>query len=132
MPVHVAAPLPVPRNEIRRFQAASVSDEEIEVVVDYVYVGDQGEREVFMHAAVLRTDEWASRVSGTGFPGAAVGVGSGRVTINIRKVPDTGPAISTKVRVCMVSLTRRSAFLCENFDFTKAWAPVRSAKVLSL
>ncbi len=110
-----------PLNMIRHFRAESVSGRELQVSVDYRYAGDHGPNEIFVHAAALQTDAWRSRVPGTSFPEAPVGIGEGSVTINITKVPDTGAATSTRVRVCMVSIRDRSAFFCETFPFTKGW-----------
>ena len=110
-----------PLNMIRNFRAESVSGRELQVTVDYRYAGDHGPNEIFVHAAALRTDAWGSRVPGTSFPEAPVGIGEGSVSINITKVPDTGVATSTRVRVCMVSIRDRSAFFCETFPFTKGW-----------
>ena len=123
---HTATPLrqspePAPRNDIRNFRAESVSGREMKVTVDYSYVGDHGVGEIFMHAVALQHDGWSSRVPGTGFPETAISVGDGRATINIEKVENTGSAISTHVKVCMVSIRDRSAFVCKNFPYTKAW-----------
>ena len=113
--------LPLPTNELRNLQAESVAGPEVRLSIEYRYGGDHGVRDVFLHAAVLQSDEWKSRVPGTSFPGVAVGVGEGSATVSIVKVPDTGASTSTIVRVCLVSLPDRSAFLCRNFDFTKVW-----------
>lgn len=122
------APSPVPapkrpaaRNEIRNFRAASLSGTEMEVTVDYAYVGDHGAKDVFLHAMALQSDDRASRVPGTSFPDAAIHVGDGSVTIHIRKLPDTPRATSSKVRICMVSLPYRTAFACRTFECAKAW-----------
>ena len=112
---------PAPGNEIRNFRAESVSEREMKVSVDYSYVGDHGVGEIFMHAVALQNDGWSSRVPGTSFPDTAIGVGEGRATINITKLENTGSAISTHVKVCMVSIRDRSAFVCKNFPYTKSW-----------
>lgn len=114
-------PQPTPTNQINNFRAVSLSGHEMQVMVDYAYAGDHGPDEIFLHAAALQTDAWSSRVPGTGFPEAPVRSGSGTVTINITKVPDTGAATSTRVRACMVSIRDRAAFFCETFDYTKGW-----------
>ncbi len=112
---------PEPRNEIRNFRAVSLSGQEMQVTVDYAYVGDHGGQDVFMHAVALQSDEWVSRVPGTSFPEAPIDVGDGSVTITIRKVVETGAAASAKVKVCMVSIRSRSAFVCKTFDYAKEW-----------
>jgi hypothetical protein len=113
--------LPTPRNEIRNFRAVEGSGRELRVTVDYAYIGDHSTSEIFMHAVALERDEWKSRVPGTGFPYSAIAVGDGTVTINISKQPDTPPATSTVIKVCMVSIKKRAAFMCETFPYTKAW-----------
>jgi hypothetical protein len=110
------------RNEIRHFRAVNVSGHEIEVVVDYAYAGDHGRSDIFIHAAALEQgEELRSRVPGTSFPFAAIGVGDGSVSIRITKQPDTGASVSTRVKVCMVSIKSRSAFVCQVFPYLKAW-----------
>jgi hypothetical protein len=110
------------RTEFRGLAATLVSELEMRVTVDYTYIGDQGRDEVFVHAAALQHDDLESRVSGTGFPGSPIHVGQGTAAIAITKVPGTGPARSTSVMVCMVSLRRRSAFHCQTFPFTMSWS----------
>jgi hypothetical protein len=110
------------RNEIRRLRVANVSGHELRVVVDYAYDGDHGTSDVFMHVAALQEGEdLRSRVPGTSFPFAPIGVGDGSVTISIAKQSDTGPSVSTRVKVCMVSIKSRSAFVCQIFPYIKAW-----------
>jgi len=110
------------RNEIRHIRAVNVSGHEIEVVVDYAYAGDHGRSDIFIHAAALEQgEELRSRVPGTSFPFAAIGIGDGSVTIHITKQADTGPSVSTRVKVCMVSIKSRSAFVCQIFPYLKAW-----------
>jgi hypothetical protein len=112
----------LPRNEIRRVRVASVSGHELRVVVDYAYDGDHGTNDIFIHAAALEEgDELRHRVPGTSFPFAPIGVGDGSVTISIAKQSDTGPSVSTRVKVCMVSIKSRSAFACQIFPYFKAW-----------
>ncbi len=129
-----AAPPSVPvarvptRNHLGRFTATELSTDAVQVALDYKYVGDQGRDEVFVHAAALEGENPASRIPGTGFPGEPIAVGSGHVMIRIDRLPDAGPAASTHIRVCMVSLRTRSAFLCETFPFAKAWAPLSGAE----
>ncbi len=113
--------VPTPRNDIRNFRAVDVSGRELRVIVDYAYTGDYGTSEIFMHAVALGRDEWKSRMPGTSFPYSAIAVGDGTVTINISKQPDTPPATSTVIKVCMVSIKKRAAFMCETFPYTKAW-----------
>ena len=93
----------------------------MKVTVDYLYVGDHGVSEIFMHAVALQNHGWSSRVPGTGFPETAISVGDGRATINITKIESTGSAISTHVKVSMVSIRDRSAFVCKDFPYTKSW-----------
>jgi hypothetical protein len=114
------APTPV-TNAIRDATAVSLADNELQVTVDYAYAGDHGRRDIYLHAAALQTDDWKSRVPGTSFPEAPVEVGDGTVTITIKRVFDNAGATSTRIKVCMVSIQHRSAFLCKTFPFTKAW-----------
>lgn len=110
------------RNEIRHFRAVNVSGHEMQVVVDYAYAGDHGRSDIFIHAAALEQgDELRSRVPGTSFPFAAISVGDGSATIHITKQSDTGASVSTRVKVCMVSIKSRSAFVCQIFPYLKAW-----------
>lgn len=114
-----------PKNEITNLQAESLSGQSMQVTVDYAYAGDQGVEDVFLHAAALEYylhgEGVRSRVPGTGFPGAAVSVGSGRITLTITRVVEGDLSTSTSVRVCLISLQKRSAFLCRNFAHTKEW-----------
>jgi hypothetical protein len=121
-----------PRNHLGQFTATDLSAEAVQVALDYRYVGDQGRDHVFVHVAALQREDPASRVPGTGFPGAPIAVGSGHVTITIGRAFEAGPAASTHIRACMVSLRTRSAFLCETFPFAKAWAPPPSAEPSAL
>ena len=115
-------PLTPLRNEIRHFRVVNVSGHEIQVVIDYAYAGDQGTRDVFIHAAALQEgDELRRRVPGTSFPFAPIRVGDGSATISITKQSDTGPSVSTRIKICMVSIRTRAAFVCETFPYTKAW-----------
>ncbi|PYN09247.1 MAG: hypothetical protein DME06_15485 [Candidatus Rokuibacteriota bacterium] len=115
-------PLTPLRNEIRHFRVVNVSGHEIQVVIDYAYAGDQGTRDVFIHAAALQEgDELRRRVPGTSFPFAPIRVGNGSATIDITKQSDTGPSVSTRIKICMVSIRTRAAFVCETFPYTKAW-----------
>jgi len=97
----------------------------MEVTVDYAYAGDQGTEDVFLHAAALQhyspVEGLRNRVPGTGFPGEAVEVGNGRVTLTIARVVDGDASTSTSVRVCLISIPKHSAFLCRNFAHTKEW-----------
>jgi len=115
-------PLTPLRNEIRHFRVVNVSGHEIQVVIDYAYAGDQGTRDVFIHAAALREgEELRSRVPGTSFPFAPIRVGDGSATISITKQSDTGPSVSTRIKICMVSIRTQAAFVCQTFPYTKAW-----------
>lgn len=115
-------PLTPRRNEIRHFRVVNVSGHEIQVVIDYAYAGDQGTRDVFIHAAALQEgEELRHRVPGTSFPFAPIRVGDGSATISITKQSDTGPSVSTRIKICMVSIRTRAAFVCETFPYTKAW-----------
>ncbi len=120
-PVSPESVVPIAHNEIRNFRAVDVSGQELRITVDYAYAGDYGASEIFMHAVALERDEWTSRVPGTGFPYASIGVGGGTVTIDISRQPDTPPATSTVVKVCMVSIKKRAAFMCQTFAYTKTW-----------
>jgi hypothetical protein len=114
-----------PRNEITQVAAESLSGQALRVTIDYAYAGDYGTEDVFLHAAALRDYRHGpglrARVPGTGFPGEAVAVGNGRVTLTINRVVEGDVLTSTAVRVCLVSLPKRSAFLCRNFAHTKEW-----------
>ena len=114
-----------PKNEIITLQAESLSGQAMQVTVDYAYAGDQGTEDVFLHAAALQhysqVEGLRNRVPGTGFPGEAVEVGNGRVTLTIARVVEGDASTSTSVRVCLVSLPKHSAFLCRNFAHTKDW-----------
>jgi hypothetical protein len=115
-------PLTPPRSEIRHFRVVDVSGHEMQVVVDYAYAGDQGTRDVFIHAAALQDgEELRRRVPGTSFPFAPIRVGDGSATISITKQSDTGPSVSTRIKICMVSIRTQAAFVCETFPYTKAW-----------
>lgn len=122
-PTVIVRHTPAPSNEIGHFRAGSVSTTELQVTVDYAYGGSHGADEIFLHAAALRGKDIKSRIPGTGFPGEAVSVGRGSVTLTITKTPvlDTGAFTSTSVRVCLVSMKRRSAFLCRNFPHMNEW-----------
>jgi len=110
------------RDEIRHFRVVDVSGHEIQVIVDYAYGGDQGTRDVFIHAAALQEgEELRSRVPGTSFPFAPIRVGGGSATISITKQSDTGPSVSTRIKICMVSIRTQAAFVCQTFPYTKAW-----------
>lgn len=113
----------VPRlpNQIGTFRAESVSGRELAVTVDYSYGGDYGEQDIFLHAVALREEGWQSRVPGTSFPGAPVAVGKGRVTLRIVKVLESEETTSEHVKVCMVSIRKRSAFLCRTFEYAQRW-----------
>jgi lipopolysaccharide/colanic/teichoic acid biosynthesis glycosyltransferase len=108
-------------NAIRSVSAVDLGEDELRVTVDYAYGGDFGHRDIFLHAVALQTDDWKSRVPGTSFPEASVQVGDGTVEITIKKVLGAAATTSTRIKVCMVSIQHRSAFLCETFPFTKAW-----------
>jgi hypothetical protein len=114
-----------PKNEIITLQAESLSGQAMQVTVDYAYAGDQGTEDVFLHAAALQhysqLEGLRNRVPGTGFPGEAVEVGNGRVTLTIARVVEGDASISTSVRVCLISIPKHSAFLCRNFAHTKEW-----------
>jgi hypothetical protein len=113
------------KNEITQVSAESLSGQAMRVTIDYAYAGDYGTEDVFLHAAALRDyfhgQGLRGRVPGTGFPGEAVAVGNGRVTLTINRVVEGDALTSTAVRVCLVSLPRRAAFLCRNFAHTKEW-----------
>ncbi len=114
-----------PKNEIITLQAESLSGQAMQVTVDYAYAGDQGTEDVFLHAAALQhysqVEGLRNRVPGTGFPGEAVEVGNGRVTLTIARVVEGDASTSTSVRVCLISIPKHSAFLCRNFAHTKEW-----------
>jgi hypothetical protein len=114
-----------PKNEIITLEAESLSGQAMQVTVDYAYAGDQGTEDVFLHAAALQhyspVEGLRNRVPGTGFPGEAVEVGNGRVTLTIARVVDGDASTSTSVRVCLISIPKHSAFLCRNFAHTKEW-----------
>jgi hypothetical protein len=116
-----AGPAPVTRNAIHNFRAVSLSGGEMEVTVDYDYAGTHGAKDVFLHAAALQDESWSSRVPGTSFPEAKISPGSGSVKISITKLPNSGNATSTRVKLCMVSIPTRSAFACETFAYAKDW-----------
>ena len=114
-----------PKNEIITLQAESLSGQAMQVTVDYAYAGDQGTEDVFLHAAALQhysqVEGLRNRVPGTGFPGEAVEIGNGRITLTIARVVEGDASTSTSVRVCFISIPKHSAFLCRNFAHTKEW-----------
>ena len=114
-----------PKNEIITLQAESLSGQAMQVTVDYAYAGDQGTEDVFLHAAALQhysqVEGLRNRVPGTGFPGEAVEIGNGRVTLTIARVVEGDASTSTSVRVCLISIPKHSAFLCRNFAHIKDW-----------
>ena len=114
-----------PKNEIITLEAESLSGQAMQVTVDYAYAGDQGTEDVFLHAAALQhysqLEGLRNRVPGTGFPGEAVEIGNGRVTLTIARVVEGDASTSTSVRVCLISIPKHSAFLCRNFAHTKEW-----------
>jgi hypothetical protein len=120
-PARVVSRAATPRTEITGLRLAESSGREMRVTVRYVYVGEQGQDDVFLHAAALLGDGLRSRVPGTTFPGEPVNVGTGSVTLAITKVLDTGAFTSRAVRACLVSLRARQAFVCRNFPLRYAW-----------
>ena len=112
------------RNDIRNFRATDVSNNEVQVTVDYTYTGNFGASEIPVGAAALQGD--GNEIPGLGYRPARAKVGDGTATLNLYADLRTGAYASTTIRVCLVDTSRRTKSYCETFPYRKTWLASRS------
>ena len=113
-------------NSIQNFRAVNLSDAELKVTIDYTYNGELGTSDVYIHA----TPEESGGVFDlrtVNYEEVTLRRGTNRVTLNIKKRPESRNFTSQSIRVCMSTL--KEAILCEDFQYTKTWTTARSCLV---
>ena len=106
-------------NDLRDFEAKTISRTEMLVTVRYSYAGDRGLGNIYVAANGLHSD-------GSQFPDvtssiAPVRLGQGMATVKIRKHHGASPETSGLVKVCMQEGTGKP-FYCKTFPYTKSWS----------
>jgi len=112
------------KNDVYNLREVDVSDTRIQITVDYIYIGDQGET-VIMEATPLLSDEMIFPDPFSRSVPPPITTGSGSWTVEIeRQIRDLETYINTKIKVCMYRSKQpgiAEVFHCKVFPVHKVW-----------